>query len=549
MENTSFVDTLTAEKSTPLKNQIEITTKNVKEIILDFELENNILIRAINMYYRIYGDNIIELLQRLVSMYNITESSKILSYVLSICTESTIPLILRLETCKELCTMKPLDKCFESLDSLCHLAATSTSVTTTSRIDAICVLFRNETFRDSSVELFKNIIDDPKIECKYRYKCIFSLKINPELQKNFYIHFIQNKSNEVLYRILACQYLLSELKIQDCEMLYDTLLEIGSDDTQVYNTRADATDMLLKFGSGEVKEKATILIKNLGRVGAKHDLTMFENAQNAHVSSIEKSAVAILERLYEMNFKVLDFNVAVCNFIKRVPPERLTIIERVFSRIEMDTATYSKIFIKLSSVFSIIYSFIELKKADVLFDRLIVELVDCDGICSTGIFERIINSISGFEDFMLTISVEEQIESNLFGRLNSKISKLTSLPCLHNRYCDCFNKSCFVSKVKSDHKKYIKKLGCKTCAQCRKMSCIHECGGDICTWNSELQALVLEEMLIPTSRPAERTNFSKIYNLYISDIMEEMRREFLELLDADTFTIYFRRAMSKYESI
>ena len=158
--------------------------------------------------------------------------------------------------------------------------------------------------------------------------------------------------------------------------------------------------------------------------------------------------------------------------------------------------------------------------------------------------ERIANSLSGYEDFMVRISFEEQIKGNLHGRLNARIKALTTVGCLHSKLCDCIETSCYISKLTVN-----KRSGepCGKCANCLKKDCIHNCTGAECNWNTDFQAKVVEEMIIPTRKPQLRVNFLRVYRLYISEIMEEMRTEFLEYIDLTSFDLYFRKAMMTYD--
>ena len=83
--NTTLVSALHVEPQNSEESTLEITENNVSDIVLDFSLDNKILIEAINFYYKIFKYNIFELLQRLLSIYNITSSSKLLEYIKDIC--------------------------------------------------------------------------------------------------------------------------------------------------------------------------------------------------------------------------------------------------------------------------------------------------------------------------------------------------------------------------------------------------------------------------------------------------------------------------------
>jgi hypothetical protein len=564
-KNITFVEKLNVEQKDVVDVvDVHIDENSVTDIVLDFSLDNKILLEAIDFYYKIYKDNIFEILQRLLSIYNITSSSKLIDYIKHICLHSSLAEILRLETCKELCLSRPSDDCYSVLENLCIAFEKTVTITSTSKIDAITVLMRSDKFRIAAINLFKETLDNQSLENKYRYNLIGTLKptfdrwkesvivsekdtidtLLKNLQLDFYKHFLINKSNDVMYRILSGQFVLqNSIGGNDVNRI---ILHICNDESISYNSRADATDLLLTYGDGETKELATKIIKHLGTVGSKHNFTIYENAQNAHTNSISQSVIDMLEMLYDRVSTHLEFEFVTSLILKQT--NNSDVIKRVLNRIELDHTTYSRLNVSLKSVLAAVFSFIMDRQdgcdADVLLDRLYVELEESDGICSTGILERLVNSLSGFENFMVKISFEEQIEGNLFGRLNARIAKLSSVPCLHHRMCNCLTESCFASKVKVPRAKKL--LRCGTCARCVGKTCLHVCGDD-CDWNSNLMNKAIEEMLIPTSIPEKRINFLVIYRFYISEIMEEMHSEFKDYISDAEFNLHFRTAMMKYD--
>ena len=58
--------------------------------------------------------------------------------------------------------------------------------------------------------------------------------------------------------------------------------------------------------------------------------------------------------------------------------------------------------------------------------RLLEELEEMSGTCSSGFASRLVNVISGFGDFKLTISWRDQIIANFTGRLNARARDITN---------------------------------------------------------------------------------------------------------------------------
>lgn len=489
-----------------------LTEENIHDIVLDFELSEQQLLSAMEFYYSTNGEETLCLINRLISLYNVTQSFKIFQYMKGICLLDKIVLEMRLYLAKEICGYS--DTCFPIMGQLCSVMKEN-AVCTTSRIDYILVLFQNKEQVTLATALFSDIINDMSLGSKYRFTAIKRLE-SDDLRNGFYVEFLQNSKNEGMYRVLAGQATI--IKKYKVGITQRELYMLSMDESQQYNLRADAADVLLRYGDAEYKLLAGTVIKELGNVTG--GTTIYENAQNAHTSSIEESAVEIFSTLY--NTRDETSNELTFDFVKNSILEKVTveeekhIISAVLTRINLDQALYSNLHISLKNALLLVYSYM-LQHDESLVENLITELRESYGICSTGIMERLANSLSGYESFMIRISFEDQIKGNLQGRLNARIKNLRNIGCLHSRFCECVDKSC-----------------------------IHVCNKD-CTWNTDFQALVMDEMTISSNKPQLRINFLRVFRLYISEIMEEMREEFLQHISLTSFDLYFRKAMMSYD--
>ena len=105
-------------------------------------------------------------------------------------------------------------------------------------------------------------------------------------------------------------------------------------------------------------------------------------------------------------------------------------IKIALNRILMDRALYSKYSSSLINIFMKIYSYItncdDKEIREQMFKRMLEELEEMSGTCSSGYATRLINIISGFGNFNIRISWEDQIVSNFSGRLNAAARTITS---------------------------------------------------------------------------------------------------------------------------
>lgn len=172
--------------------------------------------------------------------------------------------------------------------------------------------------------------------------------------------------------------------------------------------------------------------------------------------------------------------------------EKAEKIRVAFNRIVMDRALYSKYNCTLSHILLQIWTYLTgHKNEEEIRKRLVEELTEMAGTCSSGFASRIINTISGFGDFSLKISWQDQIIANLTGRLNARIRDMDNLT---------------------------------------------------------IQDKVLEEMTIPSSDYSLRKNFLKFFRKSVSSIREEMHKEFKDHITDVEYDLYFRAAVSMYET-
>ena len=155
--------------------------------------------------------------------------------------------------------------------------------------------------------------------------------------------------------------------------------------------------------------------------------------------------------------------------------------------------------------------------------RLIEELVEMSGTCSSGFAGRLVNVISGFGDFNLRISFRDQIIANFTGRLNAKAKDIANpLKIDINRKLYCIKEISNLEIPTANHN-YLNAL-------------------------SSFQEEVLEEMSITANDYASRLNFLKFFRKNMLSIREELYIEFKPHITDCDFDLYFRAAISSYET-
>jgi len=95
------------------------------------------------------------------------------------------------------------------------------------------------------------------------------------------------------------------------------------------------------------------------------------------------------------------------------------------NRIYLDRILYSKYNQTLLNILTKVATFIFThERESELIIRLKEELYDMSGTCSTGFASRLINTLSGYNDFNIKISFSDQIVANFIGRVNKRLQTI-----------------------------------------------------------------------------------------------------------------------------
>lgn len=359
--------------------------------------------------------------------------------------------------------------------------------------------------------------------------------------------FLYLANNSVFYRILSAQYLLQKCSPDPREDIENILLAVAENPLNTENERADAADTLLQVGGEEMKTKGRSIIVSLG-IGNREHNTLYTNTQNVHNTAVEDSISELLE--FFANQSTLLVNRIPITFTQvRKSIETMGTTENIqlsLNRIHIDRALYSKYNISLETLLVKLWSYIKNHEyEEELQKRLFQELEDMAGTCSTGFASRIVNVVSGFGEFNIRISWEDQIIANFSGRLNAKARVIQD------------EQSIFRTKYYPE----VKSIQTNTSLQnTTSYSYLHnqllqpnskynqsELSKDIDSIIESFSQCVLEELSIKSSEPHQRKNFNLFFKCSLEDIRDEMYQEFCEFLDDTTFDLYFRKALMHYE--
>lgn len=472
--------------------------EDLYEIIFNFDIDIDIRLEAVNLYFQKKGDEIIEVITRLNCMYMISNTNNIKQFLKSIALDAKIDDYLKVEIGKCLVYQNNDNFSYDILDKIIR----KVNVVIACKVDIILLLMKSKDFEENAIKYFKQIINDSEIDCDYRYKTILSIENkldNNEKIKYFTMifqrEFVKNDNNLIYYRILSGQYLLRYQK-EEKEEIEKYLRKFCLDNNLDHEIRADAADVLLQMGNKESKEIAREIIILLGKSGINIK-TVYQNAENVHHKTIEKSALQILQFLNSLT-RVRDFEYTVRKIEElileklKLKQEEIDEVRIAINRIVIDRSVFGKYNASLKTILRQVWRFIETSlDRDELEKRLIEELKEMVGKCSTGNAYRLVNVLSGFCEYGVTISWEDQIMGNVHGRLNAKIREIEDEEYRDNVLCEMYLSN------ETDYKL--------------------------------------------------RKNFTKFFRESLPIIKQEMYEEFKDDLSDMDFDLYMRKAVSKYQ--
>jgi len=258
--------------------------------------------------------------------------------------------------------------------------------------------------------------------------------------------FFNDVENDVRYRILSGQHLL-QMECVPSERKREIVLAlfvIADSTTFEENIRADALDVILRLGDTDEKIKSRICLGELGLVadGTLRKIikpkTIYDDSQNVHNESINDHVQKYLGIIVEespkypiQNFDTVKEEISVC--LRKIIPVTLEndklsqrhAVYQSLARVAIDTATFTRNHVTVAEIISHVWSKIHYSNYDIamvecLEQRMIDELIDMDGTCSSGHASRFVNVLSIVEK-TLKIGWDDQLKANVSGRMGVKI--------------------------------------------------------------------------------------------------------------------------------
>lgn len=346
-----------------------------------------------------------------------------------------------------------LDVCYRCFEDI----ACDRSALVNYRVDAARYLYGTQLdeYKSSAQDTLIEIIESTEYQSDYRYKIIAgfisrtglctmlnSTKLKVPYDEEFVYSlqhvFFYNYKNDARDRILSGQYLLQINLTTDDEKvdIGFKLLDIALDINISSVIRADAADVVLRYGTIEQKLKARDVITNLGysTVDSNSNGTLIERSRTIYTDSenvheFSEQVDKFIEKMFmDSTVRVKPFHIVhneVTDYLRNVIQEKDRRFQafKALNRISIDSARFTSLKVTLAEIFVHVWSYIlrydEEKREDLKL-RLVQELIDMGDTCSSGHSSRFVNVLSVYET-SLRISFSEQIKTNMIGRMAAKI--------------------------------------------------------------------------------------------------------------------------------
>ena len=236
--------------------------------------------------------------------------------------------------------------------------------------------------------------------------------------------------------------------------------------------------------------------------------TFYENKENIHCISLE-SAQEILDFLVEefpirarhrLQYYIEWIDRALQHWKDHEDHlQRIQRIHLALYRIDKDWSQHGRLRHRLYDIFQMVVSYIDKfgdKEKDhdrkELERRLLEELEEMSGTCSTGYAIRLLNVLTGYRDFQIRIPPEYALRCRLFQKLNSVISSIAGI-------------------------------------------------------DPERAGRIMDQMTLPASCYDERTEFLILFREQLPQLKEELYQEFKDMMTDTDYDLYLRKAIFLYE--
>lgn len=422
-----------------------LSKRKLTEYIYNRNYKPKKRVQAIDIYYYKYDTEVLSILNDYITQYLVSrlhDTEKILQYI---SLHSIVPIQYKIEIAKTLISVNI--KFLPLFKRVIDYGFSQSKKSYTNLLDAIYYFakYANKTSTNCIIKWLKKIVNNSKLSDTFCYTIILKLQHHianyDSIQYKLAFSFFKSKQHSIRIRIICSQLLfkLKQLTNKDQMCMYTTLKSFILDKKLSVDVRMDAVDVLLQFGNKKMNEFARKMVVSIGYNGS-FEKTIYNHSQNVHQRSIEKSVVKILKQLKQYNsdrktlsqqrpsIKHVYNDINNCMTKNNISKSDKILVQVALNRILIDQGIYGELGMSLQGILLDIWIYIthhtyrlELEK------RLVEELIEMSGKCSSGYASRLVNTLSGFGDFAIQISYEDQIAAYVMNTFNNIIKNIKDI--------------------------------------------------------------------------------------------------------------------------
>lgn len=451
----------------------------------DYSTEERV--KAVEGYYTEEKDKCCELIYMICSKYMYANIKSIEKLLLGICESKLIDIDMKMLISRNIQDYGDEEAYTEALLKII-IDEKFNTLNISIQIQSYCWLINRGEKVNESILFICEIVNSSQYPNDTRFRILKGLKIDEEYHSRIYWMYFNNY-NDTHYNILASQYLLrsESVKSKHKEEVMDWLLSISENKDTSYETKAEASDILTLLATDEKKAKAQEILRKMGKEG-KLD-SIYNNKENVHNSGLINSVKNMIKKIKTINSEY-DYKDIIEDLCKH--PEYNDSVKDSLTRIKEDNIYYMTFTLEelLCKVYAVIKNMTDECEKNTYTERLMEELRDMDKTCTSGHISRLLNTLSGYKDYKLSIDYKDQIISNIQGRLRK-----------------------MVMDIKEE----------------------------------KLRDVIYDQMVIQ-GYSVDNKEFNQFFIKNIMKIQKEMETEFVEtkILERDDFDIFFRLGIMKF---
>lgn len=274
------------------------------------------------------------------------------------------------------------------------------------------------------------VLADESLPKEARFSWLTRLKVSSDALDVClygYVYWFYTYDTPILYKLLCAQFMLShpldEYPFMKTHMKFSQqwLYNVSKNESQTEQIRSEASDMLIRLGTPNFRKVATDIIQSMGtKYVNSRNRTIYNHSQNIHEMVHVKE---MMDALIECTTPLTVQMDTILQWVSTLPdPKSL----ESFQRIVMDTAVYNNY--RLTEILCHVVQRIQSSEHRTeLEQRLMEELVEMNGWCSTGHLIRLLNTLHGFDPLVrVSLPVKEEIRASVMARLSTHMRMCSS---------------------------------------------------------------------------------------------------------------------------